>query len=299
MAEDPGPLVRRRQLGTALRRYREAAGLSAKEVAERLLSSPAKISRIETAQRNATLRDVRDLCEIYGILDPSRRRQLMDLARESRARGWWQGAGLAPALERFIGMEGSAAVVNVLQLVVIPGLLQTRDYAAAVIGIFGAGEVLRDSHDVGDVEAQKNAVNIRMLRQEILTSETLPTVQVVLDEAALHRIVGNRQIMRDQFLRLVNLAAKDAIDLRILPFSAGAHAGMAGGFTILEFPSPATPDLESAMSTVVYTESPASGNFVEQPAAVESYRVAFAKARTQALPLAASVDLLRVAARKM
>ncbi len=177
---------------------------------------------METAQRNATLRDVRDLCDIYEIHDEGIRRQLMDLARGSRGRGWWQGADLPPALESLIGMEGAAVTISELQVVTVPGLLQTRAYATAMFDVY-----LSD-----DIEGRAAAVDIRMRRQETLRVESPPKLQVVLDEAAFHRVVGGRAVMLEQLSYLIDLVAADLVDLRVVPFAAGAHMAMIGGFTI-------------------------------------------------------------------
>jgi transcriptional regulator with XRE-family HTH domain len=282
MSGDPGPLVRRRQLGAALRSYREAAGLSAKDVAERLLSAPSKISRIETAQRNASLRDVRDLCEIYDIRDEAVRRQLMDLARGSRERGWWQGVELPPALESLIGMEGSAVTISEFELALVPGLLQTRDYAMALLEIY-----------LPDSDAREAFVDIRMRRQEIFKSDSPPALNVVLDEAVLHRKIGGSAVMHKQLSHLAYLISERHVELRVIPFSAGAHWAMLGGFTILEFAPPGGLGQGSSASSVVYSESYGPGAFIDQNALVQQYLSAFAKNRALAQPPVASLDMLR------
>lgn len=132
MPGDPGPMVRRRQLSMLLHRYRLAAGLSAKEVAERLYEAPSKVTRIEKGQRLATVRDIVDLCRIYGLTDETRE-HLTGLAKGSRQREWWHGLHLSPATQTLIGMEGSAESILEYELALFPGLLQTSNYADSVL----------------------------------------------------------------------------------------------------------------------------------------------------------------------
>jgi transcriptional regulator with XRE-family HTH domain len=284
---DPGPMVRRRQLGSALRRYRNAAGLSVKEVAERLLCSPSKISRIETAQRNATLRDVRDLCDMYGISDEIIRKELMDLARDSRERGWWQEANLDAALETLIGMEGAASAIREYENLALPGLLQTRDYALAM---------LRAWRPSGDSAARLPAIDVRMRRQEILARESRPTFHVVLDEAAVRRVVGGTEVMGAQITHLIELMESSVVQLQLIPFTAGAHVGMNNGFTILEFTDAAIPVSDST-SSVVYVEGAFEDTYNDRISEVRRYTAAFTSLSAQALPEIDTLDLLRTLVR--
>ena len=266
-------MVRRRQLGAALRRHRIAVGMTVKEVAERLLVAPSKISRIERAERNATLRDVRDLCDLYGIADAGLRDQLMDLARGSRERGWWQDAPLTPALKTLIGMEGSARQIHEYQILTVPGLLQTRDYADA-IGM---------AYFPDDSGIRQSVVDARMRRQQILDEPSPPKMDVVFDEAALQRVIGSPAIMRDQLDHLVRVIDEKVAEVRVIPFSAGAHIGMDTGFSILEFDRPDMLSAEALSSSVVYVETFYGATYLDEPSSVNRYLTAYAQLAGAAL----------------
>lgn len=281
MRAGPGPTVRRRQLGNILRQYRTEAGKSVQQVAHELLCSPAKISRIETGQRSPTLRDVRDLANIYRVTEESRER-LMAMAQESRDRGWWQSLNLPPALETLIGMEQAATQIREFEIVVLPGLLQTREYADALVGMW-----LPD-----DPTRRQAAVDVRMRRQRILKNEHPPELSVVLDEAALRREVGGRTVMRDQLTHLARLIDATIVHLRILPFSAGAHVGMLNGFTLLEFDQEASAADEPAIPAVVYVEYQDNTEYFDQPEEVGQYIRDFALLQGQCLSRDDSAILL-------
>ena len=264
------------------------AGLSAKEAADRLLSSPTKISRLENAQRNATLRDVRDLCEIYGITEPAVRDELMDLARGSRERGWWQNMGLDPALEALIGMEGAARSIREFEPLALPGLLQTRSYARAMLEKWRAD----------DPAGQDLAVEVRMRRQQIFEAASPPTIRVIVDEAALRRVVGGKTVMREQLEHLADLAETD-VEVQVIRFSAGAHLGMSSGFTILEFAQPTTLNPEATIPAVVYAETLGGATYLDGPKDVRAYVEAFAGLSAQALSRADSLNLLRLVTQEL
>lgn len=279
---DPGPMVRRRQLALALRTFRGRAGLSVADAATAILSASSKISRIESAQRGATLRDVRDLAAAYRIPDDIRD-QLMHLARESRQRAWWSEWGLDPALENLIGMEGAAKRIREFEPLLIPGLLQTPAYASAV------SEAYRGT----DERAKKVVYESRMRRQHILDGESPPGLRVVLDEAALRRAVGGPAVMREQILHLIALVEEQKATIEVIRFSAGIHVGTLNGFIILEFdqPIPGVPELE--MPGIVYVETLGGGTYIDQPAEVKKHLSWFADLSKLALSPSASRDFLR------
>lgn len=283
MHGDPGPMVRRRQLGNLLRRYRNDAGLSVKDVAGALLCAPSKISRIETAQRNATQRDVRDLCNLYGLSDPGIKDELMTLARDSRERGWWKEAGLDPALETLIGMEGAATVISEYQTLSLPGLLQIREYADAIL----------EAWRPGDPFMRHPAVDVRMRRQKVLQGIDPPKLDVILDEAALHRFVGGREVMQMQLKHLAEVAESHTVRIQVIPFSAGAHIGMNNGFTVLDFRPPMPPFAESPMPAVVYVEGIAGDAYYDRPQDVQQYVSAFVRLKEKALSPTGTLQLLR------
>jgi transcriptional regulator with XRE-family HTH domain len=283
-AQQPGPTVRRRQVSSALRRYRIEAGLSVQEVAERLLCSPAKISRIETAQRNPTLRDVRDLLEMYGVADEQARERLMSMARESRERGWWQTLNLPPGLEILIGMERVATQIKEFEIVVIPGLLQTREYAAEFLR-----ELLPD-----EPERRQSSVDIRMRRQRILKESPSPRMTVILDEAALRRQVGGPKVLKGQLDHLIKMIDADSLELRVIPFAVGAHVGMLNGFTLLEFDAPSDDGAEPDIPPVAYVEYHVTDTmYFDQPAEVGEYASTFATLSFRSLTIRESRTFLR------
>ncbi|MEU4158672.1 helix-turn-helix transcriptional regulator [Actinoplanes sp. NPDC026670] len=275
----PGPLARRRQLGTALRRYRVDAGLSINDVARELLCSAAKISRLETAQRPASLRDVRDLCNLYRV-SPSTRAKLMKLAEESREAAWWQQRRLEPNLEKYVGLEGAAREIIDYQNSVVPGLLQTAEYAEAILRLW-----IPD-----DPAALADTVEIRMKRQDLLESDT--SVRIVIDESALRRPIGGPEIMRRQFDRLIELSNVPLIDMRVIPYAAGEHKGTTGGFTVLRFSTDPSSHPELELPDVVYVEGVAAGQYFDQPGEVRAYIDLFATLQEAALPKADTTSFL-------
>lgn len=274
------PTVRRRELGALLRRYRQAAGLSGKDVTERLLFPVGKISRIEAGQRGATRRDVRDLCDLYGITDEAVRERLMTLAQESRQPGWWNRYGLDPTYQTFVGLEAEAEAISEYQSSTVPGLLQTREYARAVLGVWRPTDT---------AEQREQTVNSRLERQRLLTRGKPPEFRVVLDEAVLRREVGGPAVMRAQLQRIVQLSELPSVTVQVLPFEAGAHPGMDSIFILLDFADP--------IPSVVYVDGLIGQVYIEQPDDVMRYREVFTDLSRCALDPARSRDLVnRVAA---
>lgn len=273
MPEGGSPMVRRRELGASLRRYRNEAGLTVKDVTDQLLCSAAKISRIETGHRNATLRDVRDFCDMYGITDLAIREHLMALARESRQRGWWQPyTALEPSTETFIGLEADAAGIYDYQASTVPGLLQTREYADAILHVW---------RPAFSAEEKKLAVDVRMERQRLLNQGNPPQFSAIIDEAALRRNVGGRAVMRAQLECIVELCERRRhVTIQVLPFDIGAHEGMGLPFIILDFTEPDVPSIVHIDGVI--------GEYLEQAADVERYRQVFDNLRKRALSPAAS-----------
>jgi transcriptional regulator with XRE-family HTH domain len=229
-------MVRRRRLAAELRRLREAAGLTCDEVAARLDCSASKISRIETGRVSVSPRDVRDLLEVYGVAE-DQRDSLMQLARESRQKGWWQGYGdtVQPHLATYLGVEDQASEIRQYAVARLPILLQTEDYARAVVTGGRAGQ----ARYPGPADRM---VDMLMERQRRATASP-PNVWVVMDEAALRRQVGGREVMREQIGHLIELSSTKTMFLQFIPFSSGAHVAMDLPFNILGFPDPADPDV--------------------------------------------------------
>jgi transcriptional regulator with XRE-family HTH domain len=270
---DRSPTLRRRELASQLRDLRKQSGRTVEDVARELLCSPPKISRIETGVRPASLRDVRDLCIIYGV-DDSLRDRLMTLAREAKQQGWWNRYEDL-AIESLIGLEIEAAQISSYESCVIPWMFQTREYARAVI----RGILPRIADHVLD-----ERVTARITRQELITRESPPHFWSLVDESALRRRVGGNDIMRDQLKRMVELAAIPNITLQVVPFSLGAHPGLDNTFELLEF--------QSAQSPVVYIDNMAGALYVERAADVDRFKEALMHLRAGALDPESSISLI-------
>ncbi|MEU8977669.1 helix-turn-helix transcriptional regulator [Streptomyces sp. NPDC048309] len=267
MASSVNPTVRRRRLGQELRRLRELKGMTAEEVAERLLVSQSKISRLENGRRSISQRDVRDLCGVYEVEDHRIVDSLMQMAKDSRQQGWWHSFGDIP-YSVYIGLETDAASLRVYDPQVVPGLLQTRPYAEALI----AGALPETAP--GDIDKR---VQVRLKRQERISAPDNPLrLWTVLDEAALRRTVGNRSLMRDQLEHLVEQSQLPHVTVQVIPFDMGAHPGLNGQYAILEFP-------DAADSSVVYIEGVTSDLYLEKANDVQKYSVMYEHLRAQAL----------------
>jgi transcriptional regulator with XRE-family HTH domain len=252
-----GPTVLRIALGAQLRRYREASGLTTVEAAEAIRATHSKISRLERGRSTARQRDVADLLTLYGVTDEAEREKLLALTREASVPGWWQRYNdvLPRWLELYIGLEKAASVIRSYEGQFVHGLLQTEDYARAVI-------LISNAHIPAD-EVERR-VSMRMERQRLLTQRDAPELWAVLDEAALHRPPGGPAVMRAQLKHLLELTDLPNVTLQIVPFKAGPHAAAGGPFTILRFPEPDLPD-------VVYLEQLHSAQYLDQPGDVAAY----------------------------
>ena len=228
------PTVRRRRLTSELRRLREAAKLTCEDVAERLECSASKISRIETGRVAVSPRDVRDLLLIYGVRG-GQHDGLVQLARESRQKGWWHAYSdtIEPRFATYIGLESAASEIRIYEVTLIPGLLQTEDYTRALLA---ARKVTTPRPD----HEHRFAL---LAERRRLAEANPPTVWAVLDEAALRRQVGGREVTRAQIEHLIELSATPHMYLQVIPFSGGAHVGMDEPFVILAFPDQADPDV--------------------------------------------------------
>ncbi|MGW3460269.1 helix-turn-helix domain-containing protein [Streptomyces olivaceoviridis] len=272
MASNVNPTVRRRRLGQELRRLRELKGMTAEEVAERLLVSQSKISRLENGRRSISQRDVRDLCGVYEVEDQRIVDSLMEMARDSRQQGWWHTFGDIP-YSVYIGLETDAESLRVYEPQLVTGLLQTRAYAEALVQ--GA------LPETSTTEIEKR-VQVRMRRQERITAQANPLrLWVVLDEAALKRVVGSRLVMREQLEHLIEMSQLPHVTVQVLPFDVGAHPGLNGQYAILEF-------ADAADSSVVYLEGVTSDLYLEKAQDVQKYAVMYEHLRAQSLNVEAS-----------
>jgi len=276
MLRDHSPTVRRRRLSGELRRLRDQAQLTIDDVAEKLDCSASKISRIETGHVGVTPRDTRDMLKLYGV-EPDQLEALVQLAKEARRKGWWHSYNEV-FTGAFVGLEAETSSLRAYQALLVPGLLQTEDYMRAVI------RAARPDATEAHVEKR---VKARLARQRLLTDLDPPRYWAVIDEAVLCRTVGGQKVMRAQLNWLIARASLPHVTIQVLPFSAGAHAGMEGPFLILGFPEQADPD-------VVYVDNTTTGIYLEEPAEILRYTLMFDHLRAAAL--APDDTLTRIAA---
>jgi transcriptional regulator with XRE-family HTH domain len=284
MANAHSPTVRRRRLALELRRLREAAKLTCEEVAERLECSASKISRVETGRVSVSPRDVRDMLEIYGIPE-DQRESLVQLARDSRQKGWWQAYSdtIQPQFATYLGLESAASEIRIYEVSLIPELLQTEDYARTVIS---AGMVNSPREDI------ERRVALLMARQPALTRADPPKLWAVVDEAALRRRVGGASLMRLQLDFLLGIASLPNVAVQVIPFGGGAHPAMGRPFVVLVFPERADPD-------VVYLEDLTSALYLEDVNEVDRYNVFFNHLRATALSFDDSSALIASVLKEM
>ncbi|GEK00343.1 helix-turn-helix domain-containing protein [Streptomyces sp. NPDC003388] len=282
MASSVNPTVRRRRLGQELRRLRELKGMTAEEVAERLLVSQSKISRLENGRRSISQRDVRDLCGVYEVEDQRVVDSLMEMARDSRQQGWWHTFGDIP-YSVYIGLETDAESLRVYEPQLVTGLLQTPAYAEALVR--GA------LPETSTAEIEKR-VRVRMRRQERITADVNALrLWVVLDEAALRRVVGSKLVMREQLEHLIEMSQLPHVTVQVLPFEVGAHPGLNGQYAILEF-------TDAADSSVVYLEGVTSDLYLEKAPDVQKYAVMYEHLRAQSLNVEQSRQLIAKVAKE-
>ncbi len=266
MAAHPNPTVGRRRLGAELRKLRESKGMTARHAAESLMISQPKLSLLENGHRAVKPRDVRDLCALYGVEDQQFVDSLIHMARESGQQGWWNTFGDVP-YGAYIGLEAAATSLRSYDPLVIPGLLQTPAYARAVI----AGTIPRATAEQIDTH-----LRVRLRRQDRLTGPSRPLrLRVVLDESALWRAVGGTDVMRAQLEHLAVMSARPHVTLRVLPHGAGAHPGVSGQFSLLEFAGGTDPG-------VVYLERFTGDVYLEKPSEVAEYDTAYGLIRDRA-----------------
>ncbi|GAA4618757.1 helix-turn-helix transcriptional regulator [Actinoallomurus liliacearum] len=263
VTERISPTLRRRRLASRLRQLREQADMTVAEAAKAIEWTPSKITWIETNRgKRPNPRDVRDLCDAYEVTNERERAYLEQLARDGRLKGWWDPYGdvLPHPYENYVGLEAEAATVLNFELGMIPGLLQTEDYARAMIQA-GPAELAADKVD--------KRVEVRIKRQAALRQDPGLRLVAVIDEAALHRQVGSTTVMRAQLQHLVDIAEElSRVTIQVVPFIRGAHSSMTNGFVILQFPESEDPD-------VVYVENAAGGLWLEDVQEITGHHVAF------------------------
>ncbi|MGH3768849.1 MAG: helix-turn-helix domain-containing protein [Pseudonocardiaceae bacterium] len=282
-----GPAVPRRRLGAELRTLREQAGLTIDEVATELECSVYKVSRLENGQGIPKNRDVRDLLDRYGIRDQARRDRIMRWVREGQRQGWWDDFSdvlgpdpedplLPDNLSRYVALEQDASQVRGFENTLVHGLLQTEDYARAVLTTLSTA----------DPDATDRKVELRMRRQERLyVAEDPLKIHIVLDEAVLHRPVGGEQVMRAQLKRLIDDAQRPNITVQVLPFSAGAHRAAHGYFVVLTFP-------DSDDNDLVYVEGHTGDMYLEKQRDIDVYQQMFDETVVKCLTVEQTIALI-------
>ncbi|MFD9910668.1 helix-turn-helix domain-containing protein [Streptomyces sp. NPDC059063] len=276
-----GPAVRRRKLGAELRALRAEAGLTSGEAAALVGWHQSKVSRIETGRSGVKAADVRLLLEAYAVRDPHLRELLVALAGgddEDGRHHWWHAYRglLPPAYRDFISLESQACRVRTLETTVVPGLLQTPEYARAVTRAALGG--LPDEQ----VDA---LVQVRLARQDVLRSDPPLRLSVILDESVLRRPVGGPGVLAGQLRRLLEAARLPQVRLQVLPFAAGEHIGLIGPFVILSFPN--ISDLD-----VVVLDHLTSSLYLERKEDLKAYTDAFNSLQGQALSVQDSMDFI-------
>jgi transcriptional regulator with XRE-family HTH domain len=275
-----GPTVRRRRLGSELRKLRESQSIKLEDVADRLGLAPSTLSRIETGKAPTRTAYLTSLLELYGVNDQGQRQVLLDMAREGHRKGWWAvWDGVLPTgFGIFVGLEAEAASLRVYEAQVVHGLLQTEDYARTVMS------TVRRQQTAAEIE---RLVRLRMQRQEILHRPDPLELWLILDEAVLQRMAGSSQILHQQLQHLYEASQWSNVTLQVLAFGAGLHPGLGGSFEIIKFP-------ERLDTDVVYTEGVAGQAYIEErDREVRERAEAFDVLRASALPPADSALLIR------
>ncbi len=269
-----GNLTRRkRQLGRKLRRMRERAGMTLAEAAARLDKTSSSLHRIEVGETLADVHLIRTMMDIYDQRDDS----LLDLSREARKRGWWY-TYFGPTKEpTYVEHEHDANLVRTFQVITIPGLLQTENYMRANYA---------SSHKASGKANADKIVAVRQRRQERLSDETEPLhLHVVLDESALRRTVGGREVMREQLRHILEMARLPTVTLQVIPTNTGAHSAMNGAFTVLSFADPDEPEIQ-------YVEYPGGSLQIDNPDRVKEVRLVFERLTAMALSPEESIRLI-------
>jgi transcriptional regulator with XRE-family HTH domain len=262
---DSSPTIRQRELGLRLRKLRTGLGLTVEDVADKLLCSAAKISRMETGARRPALRDVRDLCALYNV-DESVAAEFMKLTREAREQGWWtqyEDLNLSP----YVGLEQDASSITAYCMYYLHGLVQTEEYARAIIKAI-APKI--------DPAILNQRVEARLRRQELLEQASPPNYRLLLDESVLRRPVGGLALMATQIAKLLELSAAGRVRIQLLPFASGPYSVGDMNFTLMEFNGPVLPP-------VVYVEGLVGSQYYERLADVARYQESIENVRDFAL----------------
>ena len=272
-----GPTVLRILLGSQLRMLREVKGITREEAGYAIRASGSKISRMELGRVSFKERDVTDLLKLYGV-DDDETATLVALAIQANSPGWWHKYGdvLPDWFQVYVGLEEAAALIRLYEVQFVPGLLQTADYARAVV---------RLGQPAAAPEEIARRISLRMGRQELLTKPGGPRLWAIVDEAALRRPIGGKEVMRAQLEQLILATEEPQVTLQVMPFRSGGHAAEAGAFTIMRFPEPDLPD-------VVYLEQLTSALYLDKRDDVEKYTEVMERLSVESESPERSVDIL-------
>ncbi|GAA2148144.1 helix-turn-helix transcriptional regulator [Kitasatospora kazusensis] len=280
-----GATARRMQLGSQLRRLRESRGVTREDAGYSIRGSESKISRMELGRVGFKQRDVADLLTLYGVDDEAERAALLDLVGDTNTPAWWHAYSdvVPPWFQTYLGLEEAARTISSYEVQFIQGLLQTEDYARAVIVL---------GNPAAPPEEIERRVAVRMRRQHLLLAEDGPDILAIVDEAALRRPCGGPEVMRRQLHRLVELAALPRLTVQVLPLGSGGVAAQVGAFSVLGFPGPDLADL-------VYLEQFTTALYLDKPAEVAEYASAMERVRAESLSPDRTLALLDSALREL
>lgn len=280
MTWSPGPVVTRRRLGGELKRLREGAGLKLEDVARKLECSQSKISRLENGKGVPRWRDVRDMLQVYGVPEGEERERLLEWARTGQAKMWWQSyADIIPSgTLTYVELEWDATRIDAFEAHIVHGLLQTRDYARSVLETAWGGAYSARDYD--------RLTEVRMSRQDALTSDHGLYFRCVLDESTLYRMVGSPETQKDQIEHLIGIAEARHVEVRVIPFVAGLVPNSRESFAHLRF--------EAGMGDgVVYIERPGNASeYLSDPEDVRVHRERLAVLVEASLSEGESVHLM-------
>ncbi|MFI7605982.1 helix-turn-helix domain-containing protein [Micromonospora sp. NPDC049366] len=273
-----GPTVLRMLLGAQLRRLRESSGVTREGAGWEIRASESKISRMELGRVGFKERDVADLLTLYGVSDAEERAVLLKLAHDANNPGWWHRYGdvLPTWFQSYLGLEAAAVLIRSYEVQFVPGLLQTPEYARAVVLL---------GHDTANPAEISRRVDLRMRRQELLRRADPPQLWAVVDEAALRRPIGGAEVMRGQLTALIEATRSPHIRLQVIPFAAGGHAAAGGAFTILRFGDQDLPD-------IVYIEQLTSALYLDKRDDLDYYALAMERLCVEAEPPERTAELL-------
>jgi len=279
MGDSASPLRLRRRLRTELRSARQNKGLTQEQVAKAMEWSLSKMNRIEKAKSGISTNDLKALLPLYDITGKARTDELVSLARAARQPPWWRRYSdvAPPGLLALIDYESAASEVSQFETIFVPGILQTEEYASAVLQVF------YDEKAAPDKVAA--LLDLRTRRRDLLTSENAPSFSFVLDESVIRRQVGNPAATSRQLMHLVDVAKLPNVTIQVVPFAAGLHPGMKGPFEVVQFE-------DSPEENIMFLEGPRSDIISDEPKDTEVYLDAFKHIAEISLAPSESVNLL-------